>query len=199
LDLAKERAATLGLRGAAFPWRTIRGQECSGYWPAGTAAFHINADIAAAVARYRSVTGDETLETEVGLEILVETARLWISLGHHDLDGVWHIAGVTGPDEYTAIVNDNVFTNLAAAHNLRSAAEAAERHPRRARDLGITLEEVAAWRDAADTVNIPYDPTCACINKALGSPGCHPGTSRRPATSTRCCYTRRTSICTAAR
>lgn len=96
LGLAKERAATLGLRGAAFPWRTIRGQECSGYWPAGTAAFHINADIAAAVARYRSVTGDETLETEVGLELLVETARLWISLGHHDLDGVWHIAGVTG-------------------------------------------------------------------------------------------------------
>jgi len=88
LDLAKERAATLGLRGAAFPWRTIRGQECSGYWPAGTAAFHINADISAAVARYRSVTGDETLETEVGLEILVDTARLWISLGHHDLDGV---------------------------------------------------------------------------------------------------------------
>ena len=158
LDLAKERAATLGLRGAAFPWRTIRGQKCSGYWPAGTAAFHINADIAAAVTRYRSVTGDETLETEVGLEILVETARLWISLGHHDLDGVWHIAGVTGPDEYTAIVKDNVFTNLAAAHNLRSAAEAAERHPRHACDLGITLEEVAAWRDAADAVNIPYDP-----------------------------------------
>jgi alpha,alpha-trehalose phosphorylase len=157
LDLAKERAATLGLRGAAFPWRTIGGEECSGYWPAGTAAFHINADIAAAVTHYRSVTGDETLEIEVGLELLVETARLWISLGHHDLDGVWHIAGVTGPDEYTAIVNDNVFTNLAAAHNLRSAAEAAERHPSRARDLGVTVEEVAAWRHAANAVNVPYD------------------------------------------
>jgi alpha,alpha-trehalose phosphorylase len=168
LELAKERAATLGLRGAAFPWRTIRGQECSGYWPAGTAAFHINADIAAAVTRYRSVTGDETLETEVGLEILVETARLWISLGHHDLDGVWHIAGVTGPDEYTAIVNDNVFTNLAAAHNLRSAAEAAERHPRHARDLGITLEEVAAWREAADAVNIPYDPDLRVHQQSAG-------------------------------
>ena len=197
LDLAKERAATLGLRGAAFPWRTIRGQECSGYWPAGTAAFHINADIAAAVARYRSVTGDETLETEVELELLVETARLWISLGHHDLDGVWHIAGVTGPDEYTAIVNDNVFTNLAAAHNLRSAAEAAERHPRRARDLGITLEEVAPGATRLAQSTFRTTPTCACINKARGSPGCHPGTSRRPATSTRCCYTRRTSTSTA--
>ena len=77
------------------------------------------------------MTGDESLETEVGLELLVETARLWMSLGHHDVDGVWHIAGVTGPDEYTAIVNDNLFTNLAAAHNLRSAADAAERHPDR--------------------------------------------------------------------
>jgi alpha,alpha-trehalose phosphorylase len=157
LDLAKERAATLGLRGAAFPWRTIRGQECSGYWPAGTAAFHINADIAAAVTRYRSVTGDETLEVEGGLEILVETARLWMSLGHHDVDGVWHIAGVTGPDEYTAIVNDNVFTNLAAAHNLHSATEAVQRHPGLVRDLGVTVEEIAAWRDAANAVSVPYD------------------------------------------
>ncbi len=168
LDLAKERAATLGLRGAAFPWRTIHGQECSGYWPAGTAAFHINADIAAAVTRYRSVTGDETLEIEAGLELLVEAARLWMSLGHHDVEGAWHIAGVTGPDEYTAIVTDNVFTNLAAAHNLRSAAEAAERHPGLARDLGVTVEEIAAWRDAADAVNVPYDTALRVHQQSAG-------------------------------
>src|SRR5204863_5763748 len=101
LDLARERATQLGLKGAAFPWRTIRGQECSGYWPAGTAAFHINADIADAVVRYRNVTGDDTLEVEAGLELLVETARLWISLGHHDTHGRWHVDGVTGPDEYS--------------------------------------------------------------------------------------------------
>ncbi|WP_117209186.1 glycoside hydrolase family 65 protein [Allorhizocola rhizosphaerae] len=157
LDLARERAAALGLRGAAFPWRTIRGQECSGYWPAGTAAFHVNADIAAAVALYRAVTGDETLEAEAGLELLAETSRLWMSLGHHDSDGVWHITGVTGPDEYTAIINDNLFTNLAAAHNLRDAADAAQRHPDRARDLGITPAEIAAWRAAAEAVHVPYD------------------------------------------
>jgi alpha,alpha-trehalose phosphorylase len=157
LELAKERAATLGLRGAAFPWRTIAGEECSGYWPAGTAAFHINADIAAAVTRYRAVTGDESLEVEVGLELLVETARLWMSLGHHDADGAWHVVGVTGPDEYTAIIKDNLFTNLAAAHNLDSAAEAADRHPELARGLGVTGEELAAWRQAADAVTVPYD------------------------------------------
>jgi alpha,alpha-trehalose phosphorylase len=56
LDLARERATSLGLEGAAFPWRTIRGQECSGYWPAGTAAFHVNADIADAVVRYAAAS-----------------------------------------------------------------------------------------------------------------------------------------------
>ena len=115
--------------GAAFPWRTIHGEECSAYWPAGTAAWHVNADIAMAFERYRVVTGDDSLEAECGLAVLVETARLWCSLGHHDRHGVWHLDGVTGPDEYTAIVRDNVFTNLMAVHNMQTAADACERHP----------------------------------------------------------------------
>ncbi|MBS9534108.1 glycoside hydrolase family 65 protein [Mycobacterium sp. M1] len=156
LDLAKDRAAELGLAGAAFPWRTIRGQECSGYWPAGTAAWHINADIVMAFEQYRIVTGDRSLEND-GLAVLVETARLWLSLGHHDRHGVWHIYGVTGPDEYTAIVRDNVFTNLMAAHNLRTAAQACARHPDTAHEMCVSTEEMAAWRAAADTVHIPYD------------------------------------------
>jgi trehalose/maltose hydrolase-like predicted phosphorylase len=157
LDLAKERAAELGLEGASFPWRTIRGQECSAYWPAGTAAWHINADIAMAFERYRTVTGDHELERDCGLRVLVETARLWMSLGHHDRHGVWHLDGVTGPDEYTAVVRDNVFTNLMAAHNLVTAADACNRHPEEAEALEVTTEETAAWRDAAGAVNIPYD------------------------------------------
>jgi trehalose/maltose hydrolase-like predicted phosphorylase len=157
LDLAKERAAELGLDGASFPWRTIRGQECSAYWPAGTAAWHINADIAMAFERYRIVTGDHDLERDCGLRVLVETARLWMSLGHHDRHGVWHLDGVTGPDEYTAVVRDNVFTNLMAAHNLVTAADACNRHPEEAEALEVTNEETAAWRDAAGAVNIPYD------------------------------------------
>jgi alpha,alpha-trehalose phosphorylase len=157
LDLAKQRALTLGLKGAAFPWRTIRGQECSAYWPAGTAAFHINADIAMAVERYRIMTGDESLERDCGVELLVETARLWASLGHHDVHGGWHVDGVTGPDEYTAVVDDNVFTNLMAGRNLQAAADAAERHPQQAAELGVTTEESAAWRDAASAVHVPYD------------------------------------------
>ncbi len=157
IPLAKERAEQLGLKGAAFPWRTIRGQECSGYWPAGTAAFHINADIADAVRRHVAATGDVEFEREVGLEILVETARLWRSLGHHDPSGEFRIDGVTGPDEYTAIVDNNVYTNLMAQQNLRVAADTAGRHTRAAARFGVNAEEMASWRDAASSMRIPYD------------------------------------------
>jgi trehalose/maltose hydrolase-like predicted phosphorylase len=157
LQLAKDRAVELGLQGAAFPWRTIRGQECSGYWPAGTAAFHLDADIAAAIDRYHNATGDDAFIQECGLELLVETARLWISLGNHDRRGKWHLAGMTGPDEYSAVADDNVFTNLMAARNLRTAAKMAARFTDDARRLGVTLEEEATWRDAAAAVYIPYD------------------------------------------
>jgi alpha,alpha-trehalose phosphorylase len=157
LDKARQRASSLGLKGAAFPWRTIGGEECSGYWPAGTAAFHVNAAIASAVDRYQIVTEDEAFEREVGMELLVETARLWRSLGHHDAAGAFRIDGVTGPDEYSAVADNNVYTNLMAAWNLRAAAAAAERHPRLAARLGVDSEEAASWRDAADAMFVPFD------------------------------------------
>ncbi|MEE6271832.1 glycoside hydrolase family 65 protein [Georgenia wangjunii] len=157
LDLARQRAHTLGLAGAAFPWRTINGEETSAYWPAGTAAFHVNADIARAFEEYRRITGDHDLERECGLEVLVETARLWMSVGHHDRHGGWHVDGVTGPDEYTAVIDDNVFTNLMAARNLRAAVGACERHPDLALENGVSAEEAVAWRAAADAVHIAYD------------------------------------------
>jgi alpha,alpha-trehalose phosphorylase len=157
MDLAAARAHELGLAGVTFPWRTIRGQECSGYWPAGTAAFHINAAIADAVRRYLGATGDEEFEQGPGLELVVETARLWRSIGHHDAQGGYRIDGVTGPDEYTALIDNNVFTNLMAARNLRTAAALAVKHPARAAELDVDEEEVASWRDAADAVVIPFD------------------------------------------
>jgi alpha,alpha-trehalose phosphorylase len=157
MDLAQARARELGLRGAAFPWRTIRGQECSGYWPAGTAAFHVNADVADAVRRYLAATGDEEFERGAGLELLVATARLWRSVGHHDARGGFRIDRVTGPDEYTALVDNNVYTNLMAARNLTAAAELAARHHERAAELDVDQEEIASWRDAAGAVVVPYD------------------------------------------
>jgi alpha,alpha-trehalose phosphorylase len=157
LPMAQQRAEDLGLHGAAFPWRTINGEECSGYWPAGTAAFHVNADIADALVRYVAATGDVELEREIGVDLLVQTARLWLSLGHRTMSGSFRIDGVTGPDEYSAIADNNVFTNLMAARNLRAAADVVTRHPDLAALLQAGAEEAAAWRDAAAAVCIPYD------------------------------------------
>jgi alpha,alpha-trehalose phosphorylase len=157
LDLAVERAETLHLAGAAFPWRTIRGQECSAYWPAGTAAFHLNADIAVAAARHVVWTGDEEFERECALPLLVHTARLWASLGYTGADSAFHIDGVTGPDEYSAIVDDNTYTNVMAARNLVCAADVVDKWPTEAGALDVTRDEVARWRQAAETVAVPYD------------------------------------------
>jgi alpha,alpha-trehalose phosphorylase len=161
LDLAKIRAHQLGLRGAAFPWRTIRGEECSGYWPASTAAFHINADIAYSVVQYVEATDDTIFEEEVGLELLVETARLWQSLGYHDHLGHFRIDGVTGPDEYSALVDNNVYTNLMAQRNLLSAVEVVKRYPDAASALGVDSDEVESWQYAAEKMFIPYDERLA--------------------------------------
>jgi len=168
LDRARARATELGLKGAAFPWRTIRGEECSGYWPAGTAAFHLGADIADAVVRYQNATGDEAFEREVGLELLVHTARLWRSLGHHDAEGHFRIDGVTGPDEYSAVADNNVFTNLMAQKNLLAAADAVARHPDHASPFGVDPEEAASWRDAAKAMMVPYDEALGVHPQAEG-------------------------------
>ncbi len=168
LPLAEDRARVLGLGGVTFPWRTIHGEECSGYWPAGTAGFHVNADVADAVRRYVFATGDGDFERDDGLDLLVGTARLWASIGHHDAQGRFRIDGVTGPDEYTALTDNNVFTNLMAARNLRVAADAAERHPEQAAELGVDDDEMRRWRDAAAAIVVPFDEELGVTSQSEG-------------------------------
>jgi alpha,alpha-trehalose phosphorylase len=157
LPAALDRARQLDLKGAAFPWRTINGQEASAYWPAGTAGFHINADIADAVIRLWDATRDLDFDRDIGVELLVQTARVWMTLGEIDPTGKFHIDGVTGPDEYSALADNNVYTNLMAQRNLRGAVEAVARQPERAAQLGVDESEVDSWRSAADLVAVPFD------------------------------------------
>jgi alpha,alpha-trehalose phosphorylase len=157
LDIARQHAQSLNLRGSAFAWRTIHGEECSGYWPAGTAAFHINADIAYAVVAYIEATHDFAFEAEVGVELLVETARFWCSLGYYDSTKHFRIDGVTGPDEYSALADNNVYTNLMAQHNMQAAVNVVGRHADIAQKLGVSEDEVKGWKIAADNMFIPYD------------------------------------------
>ena len=165
LDAARERAQELNHRGALFPWRTITGQEASARYVAGTAQYHINADIAHALRKYRAVTGDDTLMLDGGAEVLVETARFWLGLGFFSerRDGQFVINAVTGPDEYTTVVDNNAYTNLMARENLEAAADTvdwlAREHPleyaRLVDATGLVELEPAAWRRAAARMYIP--------------------------------------------
>ncbi len=167
LDKARARARELGQRGATFPWRTINGQEASAYYAAGTAQYHINADIMYALRKYIEVTGDADFLHRFGAEMLVETARLWLSLGNFDeRDGNrFCLNGVTGPDEYTAVVNNNYFTNLMARENLRYAAETVLGLGREQPDVfaalvqktGFEEQEAEDWEMAAAQMYLPYD------------------------------------------
>ena len=167
LDKARERARQLSQKGAMFPWRTINGEEASAFYAAGTAQYHINADIMYALRKYVNATQDEEFLFCQGVEMLVETARLWCDLGSYSecREGKFCIHGVTGPDEYTTVVNNNTYTNLMAAENLRYAADTVEslrtRKPELFRALvhrtGLVKEEIEEWRRAADRMYIPYN------------------------------------------
>ncbi|MBI5160426.1 MAG: glycoside hydrolase family 65 protein [Micrococcales bacterium] len=167
LDAARDRARDLSQRGALFPWRTINGLESSAYYAAGTAQYHIDADVSHAVTQYVSSAGDRDFLIRYGIDILVETARLWEDLGfwRGNGDATFHIYGVTGPDEYTTVVNDNLYTNVMARANLRSAADACRRIAaddseawRRILDrLHVEPGEIVEWERAADAMEIPFD------------------------------------------
>ncbi len=167
LDDARRRAAEMSNFGALYPWRTINGQEASAYFQAGTAQYHINADIAFALMKYARATGDRQFLLNQGVDILVETARLWADLGFWQVNGdrSFHIHGVTGPDEYNTVVNDNFFTNVMAQHNLQAAVETVralqESDPvqmaRAVARLGLHENEVLEWERCAEGMHIPYD------------------------------------------
>jgi alpha,alpha-trehalose phosphorylase len=167
LPQARVRATQLGHRGAMFPWRTISGEEASAYYAAGTAQYHINADIMYALRKYVHATGDESFLRDYGAEMLVETARLWLSLGFYSdaKGGKFCINSVTGPDEYNTVVNNNAYTNLMARENLRYAAQTVEALRGTAPDAYDALvhktalepSEVEGWIQAADSMYVPYD------------------------------------------
>jgi alpha,alpha-trehalose phosphorylase len=167
LPQARTRARQLGHRGAMFPWRTIDGEEASAYYAAGTAQYHINADIMYALRKYVQATGDEEFLRDCGAEMLVETARLWLDLGFYSKTkgGKFCINAVTGPDEYNTVVNNNAFTNLMARENLRYAAQTIENlretDPQAFRVLthntALEPSEAQAWLRAADNMYVPYD------------------------------------------
>jgi alpha,alpha-trehalose phosphorylase len=166
LPKARERARQMSHdKGALYPWRTIAGDECSAYFPAGTAQYHINADIAYSIKMYMEATDDQEYLVKAGAEIVMETARIWTGIGSYDREGRFCINQVTGPDEYTALVNNNYYTNVMAQMHLNFAASIAEQlqvqapseFARIAAVMALDAGEPAEWRRAASLMHLPYD------------------------------------------
>ncbi len=163
LESARENARILGhAKGALYPWRTIMGRECSGYFPSGSAQYHINGDIAYSIAAYYLMTKDLELMAECGAEIVFETARLWMDTGNYDGDR-FVINDVTGPDEYTCIVNNNYYTNVIARYNLNWAVKLyglLEENNALA-DIAVKIDllpwEISGFEKAAEAMFLPYD------------------------------------------
>lgn len=163
LDKARENAVRLGHpKGALFPWRTINGKECSYYYPSGGAQYHIIGDIAYGIIQYYLITGDWEYIVEQGAEIVLETARIWYDLGNF-YKGEFHIHSVTGPDEYTCVVNNNYYTNLTAKHNMLWAKKFYEKLKQCGqlesiqKKTGIKEEEITGFEKAAEVIRLPYD------------------------------------------
>ena len=167
LAQARGRARELGHRGAMFPWRTISGEEASAYYAAGTAQYHINADIMYALRKYVQATGDDQFLRDCGAEMLVETARLWLDLGFYSeaKGGKFCINSVTGPDEYNTVVNNNAYTNLMARENLRYAAQTVQSlratnpdgYDSLVHKTALAPSEAEEWLRAANSMYVPYD------------------------------------------
>lgn len=168
LEAARSHAREMKLaRGALYPWRTIGGGECSAHYPTGSAAYHINAAVAYAIGLYLDATDDIDFLIEAGAEILFETARLWPQVGHFNprRGDAFCIHTVTGPDEYTALVDNNFHTNRMAQRHLLLAVATWQRLQAQrplhalalARRLGLEADEVETWRRAAESMYLGYD------------------------------------------
>lgn len=162
LDYAREHAKIMGHdHGALYPWRTIMGKECSGYYPSGSAQYHINGDIAYSIINYYLVTKDLQFMADKAAEIIFETARLWLDVGHMH-DGKFMIHQVTGPDEYTCVVDNNYYTNALAQYHLNWAVKfydllATEGLTKIFEKISLTETEVNDFKKAADLMYLPYD------------------------------------------
>ncbi|MGM0547808.1 MAG: glycoside hydrolase family 65 protein [Bacillota bacterium] len=166
LDQARKNADRMKLDGALFPWRTINGQEASGFFMGSTVQYHINADIAYAVNLYYQVSRDQDFMENYGLEILIETARMWISLGSYIpmRDNQFCFNVVCGPDEYKPGVNNNAYTNYMAKFNLDTAvkmaqlikAKAPEKYESLIKSINFSENELKNMKEIKEDIYLPY-------------------------------------------
>lgn len=157
LKEARQEALNLNHdQGVKFPWRTIDGKEVSSYYPAGSAQYHINGIIAIQFLNYYFVTNDLDFLLKKGMDVIYQTALLYLEIGSFH-NNEFHINTVTGPDEYSAIVNNNYYTNKLAQYHIKMLLELYSKHKRRFRNYDSTA--IKQLKKAAEQMVIPYDKT----------------------------------------
>jgi trehalose/maltose hydrolase-like predicted phosphorylase len=153
LGAAEQHAAATGYQGARFPWESaLDGTEQipppASVNSEGLYEQHITADVALAQWQYYLATGDKAWLQQHGWPVLSKTAEFWASRVTPGAGGSYHINGVTGPDEENPDVNDEVYTNEAAATTLRIASQAAQ---------AIGAAAPASWTTIANGLVVPQD------------------------------------------
>ena len=161
LDNARNEALNLGYsKGAKIPWRTINGDETSPYYPAGSAQFHINSDVSYAIIKYYETTNDLEFMIDYGFEMLLETARFLIEALDYK-NGVYHLNGVTGPDEYTTVVDDNYYTNQMLKYHFKNTYDFYNEYKNNLdkvnEKIEVTPEEIEKLLDVSNKINLPFN------------------------------------------
>ncbi|MFH1654346.1 MAG: glycosyl hydrolase family 65 protein [Pseudomonadota bacterium] len=178
LDEARKIAASKGFKGVLFPWESAdTGEEATPSWfkdlngeilriTTLDREHHLVADIAYAIDQYVTATGDEQFMINYGLEMLLETARFWLSrLTYNKKADRYEIHNVMGPDEFHDEVNNNTFTNGLAKWNLLAAGRwygwARRKYNAKltalCKKINIKESEIKKWRDATEKIYFPYN------------------------------------------
>lgn len=176
LGAARDNAAKNGYQGAQYPWESADdGTEQCPDWtiePDGTCyrcyvavyEHHVTAAVAFGIANYVRITKDTDFLLHMGAEILMETARFWISRCQYiEEKGRYEIHKVTGPDEWHEPVDNNVYTNYLARWNLRYVIGLAkfleQEHPENykalAEKISLTKAEIATWEEVQGNIYLP--------------------------------------------
>lgn len=164
LPQAKAHAARMNGTGARYPWMvSYDGSEQCESWDIGCSEIHVTADVAYALGQYLNWTGDDSLFFQGGAQVLVETARFWVSrYSPAQEPGKVNLLFCKGPDEYCGITSNNLFTNTMVKHNLSLALAAAARLKQEAPEqyaaLGLSEEECASWERLRGAIQLPRDP-----------------------------------------
>ncbi|MDD4203441.1 MAG: CBS domain-containing protein, partial [Candidatus Omnitrophica bacterium] len=164
---ARKIAKEKGYQGVLYPWESAdKGDEVTPKWvkdkdgqiveiATSLREHHLVADVAYGVHQYIRVTGDMKFALKYGLEMILASAKFWISrMDFNKQTKKYEINHVIGPDEFHENVNNNRFTNCIAKWNIESANKYVDvlmkKHPAKIKNIlnkiSLTIKDLEKWK-----------------------------------------------------